>query len=454
MELYFTILTKRLISMSKYTPHTEQDIDVMLRTIGVDTVSDLFRDIPEELKLKEELDLKIPQGLSELEIQKQFALLAKKNKVYNTIYRGAGAYNHFIPAVVDNITSRSEFLTTYTPYQAEISQGVLQSIFDFQTMMCELTGMDVSNACVYDGATAAAEACKMTLEKKKDHIYVSSAVNPQVLQVIRTYLAPMDIEVRMVPVIDGKTDMEYLEFALNDNTAAFYMEQLNFYGLIENAKDFGQLCKDKKVRFILGFNPIAAAILPSAAECGADIAVGEGQPLGLPLSFGGPYLGIMTCTKAFMRKLPGRIVGETVDTHGNRAFVLTLQAREQHIKREKSLSSICSNEALCAMRAAVYLSTVGSRGLQNVAQECLNRAHYLASQMETVKGLRLRFKGEFFHEFVILSDVPAKTILEICEKNNILGGYPVGEYEILWCVTEMNSKAEMDQLIACLKEGL
>lgn len=440
--------------MSKYTPHTEQDIDVMLNTIGVNTVSELFRDIPDELKVKGDLDLKIPQGLSELEVQKLFSALSKKNKVYQSVYRGAGAYNHFIPTVVDNVTSKSEFMTTYTPYQAEISQGVLQSIFDFQTMMCELTGMDVSNACVYDGATAAAEACKMTLEKKKDHVYISSAVNPQVLQVIRTYLAPMNIEVRMVPVIDGKTDMEYLEFALNDNTAAFYMEQLNFYGLIEDAKAFGTLCKSKKVKFIMGFNPIAAALLPSAAECGADIAVGEGQPLGLPLSFGGPYLGIMTSTSALMRKLPGRIVGETVDVHGNRAFVLTLQAREQHIKREKSLSSICSNEALCAMRAAVYLSALGTRGLESVAQECVNRAHYLASQMESLKGMRLRFKGEFFHEFVILSDVPATRILEVCEKNDILGGYPVGEYEILWCVTEMNSKAEMDSLIACLKEGL
>lgn len=440
--------------MSKYTPHTEQDIDVMLNTIGVNTVSELFRDIPDELKVKGDLDLKIPQGLSELEVQKLFSALSKKNKVYQSVYRGAGAYNHFIPTVVDNVTSKSEFMTTYTPYQAEISQGVLQSIFDFQTMMCELTGMDVSNACVYDGATAAAEACKMTLEKKKDHVYISSAVNPQVLQVIRTYLAPMNIEVRMVPVIDGKTDMEYLEFALNDNTAAFYMEQLNFYGLIEDAKAFGTLCKSKKVKFIMGFNPIAAALLPSAAECGADIAVGEGQPLGLPLSFGGPYLGIMTSTSALMRKLPGRIVGETVDVHGNRAFVLTLQAREQHIKREKSLSSICSNEALCAMRAAVYLSVLGTRGLESVAQECVNRAHYLASQMESLKGMRLRFKGEFFHEFVILSDVPATRILEVCEKNDILGGYPVGEYEILWCVTEMNSKAEMDSLIACLKEGL
>lgn len=440
--------------MSKYTPHTEQDIDVMLNTIGVNTVSELFRDIPDELKVKGDLDLKIPQGLSELEVQKLFSALSKKNKVYQSVYRGAGAYNHFIPTVVDNVTSKSEFMTTYTPYQAEISQGVLQSIFDFQTMMCELTGMDVSNACVYDGATAAAEACKMTLEKKKDHVYISSAVNPQVLQVIRTYLAPMNIEVRMVPVIDGKTDMEYLEFALNDNTAAFYMEQLNFYGLIEDAKAFGTLCKSKKVKFIMGFNPIAAALLPSAAECGADIAVGEGQPLGLPLSFGGPYLGIMTSTSALMRKLPGRIVGETVDVHGNRAFVLTLQAREQHIKREKSLSSICSNEALCAMRAAVYLSALGTRGLESVAQECVNRAHYLASQMESLKGMRLRFKGEFFHEFVILSDVPATRILEVCEKNGILGGYPVGEYEILWCVTEMNSKAEMDSLIACLKEGL
>lgn len=440
--------------MSKYTPHTEQDIDVMLNTIGVNTVSELFRDIPDELKVKGDLDLKIPQGLSELEVQKLFSALSKKNIVYQSVYRGAGAYNHFIPTVVDNVTSKSEFMTTYTPYQAEISQGVLQSIFDFQTMMCELTGMDVSNACVYDGATAAAEACKMTLEKKKDHVYISSAVNPQVLQVIRTYLAPMNIEVRMVPVIDGKTDMEYLEFALNDNTAAFYMEQLNFYGLIEDAKAFGTLCKSKKVKFIMGFNPIAAALLPSAAECGADIAVGEGQPLGLPLSFGGPYLGIMTSTSALMRKLPGRIVGETVDVHGNRAFVLTLQAREQHIKREKSLSSICSNEALCAMRAAVYLSALGTRGLESVAQECVNRAHYLASQMESLKGMRLRFKGEFFHEFVILSDVPATRILEVCEKNDILGGYPVGEYEILWCVTEMNSKAEMDSLIACLKEGL
>lgn len=440
--------------MSKYTPHTGQDIDVMLREIGLNTVSELFQDIPDELKVKGDLKLNIPDGLSEMETLRLFKDIASKNKVYCSIFRGAGAYNHYIPSSVNNITSRSEFLTTYTPYQAEISQGVLQSIFDFQTMMCELTGLDVSNACVYDGATAAAEACKMTLDKKKDHIYVSSAINPQVLQVIRTYLHPLDIEVRMVPVIDGKTDLEYLSYALNENTACFYMEQLNFYGLIENAKDFGAVCQDRKIKFILGFNPIAAALLPSASECKADIAVGEGQPLGLPLSFGGPYLGIMTCTSALMRKLPGRIVGETVDTHGKRAFVLTLQAREQHIKREKSTSSICSNEALCAMRAAVYLSTVGTRGLEQVAQQCLNRAHYLADQLCTIKGIRMRFHGEFFHEFVTVSDVSASRILEICDEHQILAGYPVGENEILWCATEMNSKADIDYLVKCIKDAL
>lgn len=437
--------------MARYTPHNETDIREMLDVVGCERVEQLFEPLPAEVLLNR--DLRIAPGKSHLEVKRILSTLSKKNRVYRSIFRGAGAYHHYIPSAVTHLSSRTEMLSTYTPYQAEISQGVLQVIFEFQTMMCELTGLDVSNASVYDGATTAAEACKMALDKKRNHVVILGTINPDTMQVLHTYLTPLGVEITIVPATHGRVNPASLEGVINAQTACLYAEQLNFEGQIEDVAAMAEHCHAHKALLVVGVNPIAAALLPSAAECGADIAVGEGQPLGLPLSFGGPYLGFITAKSALLRKMPGRIVGETLDTHGQRAFVLTLQAREQHIKREKSLSSICSNQAHCAYRATVYLTTVGGEGLRQVARHCSSNAHYLAARLSELEGYTLKHHGEFFHEFVTQSPVPAEQVIAYLEPFGILGGLPIGEKEILWCATEMNSREEMDELVALLSEA-
>jgi len=436
--------------MARYTPHNQTDIKEMLQSVGCETIEQLFEPLPAGVLLNRKLH--IPDGKSPLEVKRRLKEYSNKNKVFHTIYRGAGAYNHYIPSAVNHLSCRTEMLSTYTPYQAETSQGVLQVIFEFQTMMCELTGLDVSNASVYDGATAAAEACKMSLEKKRNQIVIAESINQETMQVIQTYLAPLNVEILIAPVHHGVVDKSWFEAIISDKTAAVYIDQLNRFGLIEDIEPISQIARKHKALTIVGVNPIAAAILPSANEVGADIAVGEGQPLGLPLSFGGPYLGFITAKSALLRKMPGRIVGETIDTEGRRAFVLTLQAREQHIKREKSLSSICSNQAHCAYRATVYLSTVGGEGLKQVARHCSSNAHYLAARLMEIQGFELLYKGEFFHEFVTKSTMSSQKIVSKLEEHNILGGLPINENEILWCATEMNTREEMDLLVSILSE--
>ena len=435
--------------MGGYVPNTKEQRQDMLKAIGLSSMEDLFVDIPQEVSLKGELE--IPQGKSELEVKREMEDLAGKNRVFRTIFRGAGAYRHYIPAAVTSIISKENFLTAYTPYQAEVSQGILQSIFEYQTMICDLTGMDASNASVYDGASAAAEGVAMCRERKRAKALISGATSPYVIQTIQTYCHGNGMEMEVIPEKDGKTDWEKLKARLDSGTACVYIQHPNFYGNLEDAKEIGELTHEAGAKFVMGVNPISLGMLKTPAEYGADVAVGEGQPLGLPLAFGGPYIGFMACTDKMMRRLPGRIVGQTKDRNGKTGYVLTLQAREQHIRREKASSNICSNQALCALAVTVYLSSMGNEGLREAALQSASKAHYLSKELETI-GYHTENQGTFFHEFVTTSKVSAKETLDALEAQGILGGYPLDEHRILWCCTEVNTKEEMDDVIRILKE--
>lgn len=438
--------------MGSYVPSTAQERQEMLASVGLCSIDELFSHIPDSLKLKGELNL--PSGKSELEVCRTMGHIAAQNIVFDSIFRGAGAYDHYIPAIVKSVTGKEEFVTAYTPYQAEISQGVLQSIFEYQTMICELTGMDVSNASVYDGATAAAEAVNMCCERSRNVVFCSAAAHPDTIEVVKTYCWASGHEFVLVPAKDGKTDWNSIVPQLDKKTSAcLYIQSPNFFGQIEDVQQAAEAVHAVGAKLIMGCNPIALGLYKTPAELGADIAVGEGQPLGMPLSFGGPYLGFMATTKAMMRKLPGRIVGETTDVDGKRAFVLTLQAREQHIRREKASSNICSNQALCAMTAAVYLAAVGPEGLNQVANLCYQKAHYLMQQLTAIPGITLRYQGPFFHEFVT-DQADAKRILLRLEQEGILGGLPLSDGGILWCATEKNSKEDIDRMVGIIRKEL
>lgn len=436
--------------MGSYIPSTPAERQAMLEAIGLKDYRDLYRDVPQSMILDRPLD--VPSGMSELEVSRTMTAMAEKNRVFSTVLRGAGAYDHYIPSIVKYIPAKEEFLTAYTPYQAEMSQGVLQSIFEYQTMICALTGMDVSNASVYDGATAAAEAAAMCRARKRTVTLISAAAHPDVINTVRTYCYGTGDELRVVPVKDGRTDLDALKELLTPDVASFYLQQPNFYGQLEDAEAIGQLVHEAGALYIMGCNPIALGILKTPRDCGADVAVGEGQPLGMPLSYGGPYLGYMATTKKYMRKLPGRIVGETVDSKGERAYVLSLQAREQHIRREKASSNICSNQALCALTAGVYLSALGPLGMAEAARQSMSKAHYLADALCQLSGVSLKYQGPFFHEFVTVLP-QADAVLAALEEAGILGGLPV-EGGVLWCATEKVSKAELDRAAAIVKEVL
>ena len=437
--------------MGYYIPHTAEQREQMLALIGVKSLDDLYKSVPHDMLIGDKLAL--PDGMSELEVREKVTAMAEKNKVFKTVLRGAGAYRHFIPAVVKSITSREELVTCYTPYQAEISQGVLQGVFEFQTMICELTGMDVSNASHYDGATAAAETIPMCKDRKRTRAYVSATVNPQVIETMQTYCFASNTELIVVPARDGKTDAEALKQALGADAACFYLQQPNYYGLMEDAAALGEITHAAGAKFVMGVNPIACAVMKTPRECGADIVVADGQPLGLDTNFGGPYLGIMATTNAMTRKLPGRIVGETHDVDGERGYVLTLSAREQHIRREKASSNICSNQALCAFTAGVYMAAMGADGMKQCAKLCISKAHYFASELEKI-GCRLKYDGEFFHEFVTEAGADCqKRILDALAAEGILGGQCV-DGGILWCVTELVSRETLDRAVAIVKEVL
>ena len=435
--------------MGSYVPSTTAERADMLAQLGLTSEEDLFSVIPAGVRLKQ---LDLPEGLSELELRETMEAAAARNTRFSTLFRGAGAYRHYIPAMVKSVAANETFLTAYTPYQAEISQGVLQAIFEYQTMICQLTGMEVSNASVYDGATAAAEAIVMCQERRRSRAVVSGAVHPDVLAVITTYCASHQIPLTVLPADGGVTDPAALAQVLGEDAACVYIQTPNYYGLLEDADALVAAAHAAGAKAILGVNPIALGLLKTPGACGADIAVGEGQPLGLPLGFGGPYLGFMACTKALMRKLPGRIVGQTSDSRGDRAFVLTLQAREQHIRREKASASICSNEALCALTASVYLAAMGPQGIAQAAEQCLSKAHYAAQKITEVPGFRLVYGKPFFHEFVTTCPVPAETLNHALAEHGMLGPLPLEGNRLLWCVTEVVSKARIDEMAALLKE--
>ena len=421
----------------------------MLEAIGCQSVDDLYAQVPPEMRL-DHLDL--PDGKSELEVRRVLEGIAAKNTVFPSVFRGAGAYKHYIPAIVKSVTSKETFLTAYTPYQAELSQGVLQSIFEYQTMICALTGMDASNASIYDGASAAAEAVAMCRDRKRSTVLISAAAHPMVRRTVETYCFGNGMEVKTVPVKNGFTDAQALTDLLDDTVACFYLQQPNYFGRIESARELGEAAHAAGAKFIMGVNPIAMAVLKTPGECGADIAVGEGQPLGMSLSFGGPYLGFMAATAALTRKLPGRIVGETTDHDGRRASALSPQAREQHHPPGKASSNVCSNQALCAMTAAVYLAAMGPDGLRQAAESCMAHARYAAQKVCDVPGFDMVYPGPYFHEFVTTCPCKPEKLLSGLARRGILGPLPLEDGNLLWCATEMNTRDEIDALEQAIRE--
>ncbi|MBQ6239507.1 MAG: aminomethyl-transferring glycine dehydrogenase subunit GcvPA [Firmicutes bacterium] len=435
--------------MGNFIPSTESQREEMLARVSVSSYEGLYEAVPEEILLKRE-DLRVPDGISEMETTARMEEIAAKNTVFRTILRGAGSYDHYIPAIVRRVTSKEQFLTAYTPYQAEISQGVLQSIFEYQTEICALTGMDVANASVYDGATAIAEAAAMCRDRHHNRTIAAATLRPDNMETLETYLwgagAPLDV----IPEKDGRIDVRALAGMLDKTVGAVIFEQPNRWGLLEDAEAIIEIAHQAGVKVVMSVNPISMGLLKTPGELGADIAVGEGQPLGMPMGFGGPYLGFMAAKQQMFRKLPGRIVGETTDAQGRRCYVLTLQAREQHIRREKASSNICSNEALCAMTAAAYLAAVGPEGIRQAATLCLNKAHYLAAELAKI-GYTPVYEGPFFHEFLTTCPKDADEVLAKLAGHGILGGLPT-ERGILWCCTEKVTKAQIDETVRILRE--
>jgi glycine dehydrogenase subunit 1 len=442
-----------------FIPNTDSQKERLLARIGVKSVEDLFADVPKEVRLNRSLDIR--GGMSEQELVKHVKGLANRNKTVEDFssFLGAGAYEHFIPSFVDQLLLRSEFYTAYTPYQPEISQGTLQAIYEYQTLVCELTGMDVANASMYDGASALAEAALMSCDAtKRNKVLVMQTVHPEYREVLKTYLPPRGVELIEVPMKDGVTDIASLEAKLQGGIAGVLVQNPNFFGNLEEAEEITLAAHAQGALMVTTVNPVSLGLLKSPGECGADIVVGEGQSFGNPLNFGGPYLGFLACKDKYVRRMPGRIVGATTDKNGKKGFVLTLQAREQHIRREKATSNICSNEALCALAFTMHLSALGKTGVTELAYLNLQNAHYAAREIAKIPGMSLAFHHPFFHEFVI------KTTLEPSEVNNrllqdrIIGGldlvrfYPELDHHLLFCVTETKCKAEIDRLVARLGE--
>ncbi len=441
---------------SPYLPLTDEDRRAMLQALGFQSIDELFaRIIPEEARFQGTLDL--PPALSELEVRKVVESLARQNRADLTLFIGGGVYDHYIPAAVKHIVSRSEFYTAYTPYQAEVSQGTLQAMYEFQSAICDLTGMEVANSSMYDGASALAEAALMALriQKKRNRILYSEDLNPRYRQVLHTYTRRQDLEIVEVPTDPrtGQMDLNFVEDALDDRTAALLFQHPNYFGILEEPFRLRELTERVGALLVVAFDPISLGILEPPGAYGADIAVGEGQPLGLPLGFGGPYLGLFAAREKYLRQMPGRIAGATVDAEGKRGYVMALQTREQHIRREKATSNICTNQMLCALTALVYLSLMGREGLREVAEQSAQKAHYLADQLTRIPGVRLAFEGPFFREFVLeLEGKTAREVREALLADGILFGHPVAEQRLLVAVTEKRTRQEMDRVVQRLRE--
>ena len=432
----------------QYFPQTDEDIRAMLDRIGVKSLDDLYADVPADCLYKGEFDL--PAAMTEQQVRDFFEALASRNPKLK-VFAGAGAYDHYTPAVIPYITQRSEFITAYTPYQCEISQGTLRYIFEYQSMICTLTGMDVSNASMYDGPTAAAEAMRMMVAqaKKRNIVLVSNTLLPQVRGVIATYAKYAGITIKEIKAENGQTSKAALEALIAEgDVAGAIVPSINRFGIIENLEGMADALHADKAMLTVYCDPSALAVLKTPAEWGADIAVGDGQPLGIPLCYGGSYVGFMACTKEHMRKLPGRIVGETRDKEGRRAFVLTLQAREQHIRREKATSNICSNESLMALWVTVYLSLMGPEGMKQVNDLCYQRSHYLYRKLlETGKFQEVFADAPFLKEFVLKSKVPAADLQKKLADAGFFGALETEEGYVSFCVTEKRSYEDIDELI-------
>ncbi len=447
-----------------YIPHTDSDRARMLAEIGVESIGDLFQDVPESVRYPE---LKLPPPLSEVEILRELRAMSEENADLDhyACFLGAGAYNHFVPSVVGHIIGRSEFYTAYTPYQPEISQGTLQAIFEYQSMVCALTGMDVANASHYDGATSLAEAALMSVNisrGKRHKIIVSPTVHPEYRATLRTYTPGPDLTVETLNFKPQTLnfEVESLKFEL-DNAACLIIQQPDFFGQLAEASELKHLADvvhKAGALLIVSADPISLGLFIPPGEYGADIVVGEGQSLGNPLNFGGPYLGLFACREKYMRRMPGRLAGETVDTEGRRGFVLTLSAREQHIRRERATSNICTNQALCALAAGAYLAAMGKTGLRKVAELCYHKAHYAAQRIGALPGFDLVGSRPFFKEFVVRCPKPPSEINQALLERGIIGGYdlsrdyPQLENHMLLCVTEMNTQEEINRLVKALRE--
>lgn len=440
-----------------YIPNTIADREEMLKSIGVASFEELLRNIPEELRLRE--NIKIPNRLSEFEVLNEIKKLEARNSPISTqiSFLGGGSYDHYIPSAIAAITSRSEFYTAYTPYQAEVSQGTLQAIYEYQTMVCRLTGMDIANASMYDGGSALAEAALLAVDYTgRNEIIVTGKIHPNYLHIIRTYCEGQDIVIAEITSSRGAVLPEKIRTAVSDKTAAVIVQHPNFYGCLEDVDEIGKIAKANNSLFIVAVDPVSLGILAPPSEYGADIVIGEGQVFGVPQSFGGPYLGIFAAKESLLRKIPGRISGITVDTDGNRGFVLTVQTREQHIRRDKATSNICTNQALVMLSATVYLSLLGKQGLQEVANLCLQKSHYLANALTEIEGVHLKFNRPFFREFVIETPKPSREVIKHLGEKGILAGVPLSKFNhtdngILVAVTEKRTKAEMDLFVSELK---
>lgn len=451
-----------------YVPHSQAERQAMLAAIGVDRVEDLFADVPEALRFPQ---VSLPEPLAELEILRELQWMGEGNADLDhyACFLGAGAYNHYVPSVVDHVVSRSEFYTAYTPYQPEVSQGTLQTIFEYQSMICALTGMEVANASHYDGATSMAEAVLMAVavgRDKRRKVILSPTIHPEYRETVRTYTQGMGLTVvgdepgRLGQGTDF--DLEALKALLDSDTACLIVQNPDFFGQMKSPavlQELADAVHAAGAMFVVSADPISLGLFTPPGDYGADIVVGEGQPLGNVISFGGPYLGYFACKDKFKHKMAGRLVGETVDTQGRRGFVLTLVAREQHIRREKATSNICSNQALCALAAGVYLATLGKRGLRTVAELCYHKAHYAESQIATLDGYELVSKEPFFKEFVVRFPRPVSEVNRyLLDEWDIIGGYDLGQVYphltncALLCVTEMNPSEEIDDLVEALQE--
>lgn len=443
----------------RYLPMTEQDQKEMLNAVGAKSIDDLFADIPEKVRFKGEYNIK--PAKSESALLKELSGMAAKNADLsrNVSFLGAGVYDHYIPTIVDHVISRSEFYTAYTPYQPEISQGELQALFQFQTMICELTGMDVTNSSMYDGGTALAEAAMLSAgHTRRKKVVVSQAVHPEYRDVLKTYAKGQNIEVVEVPHKDGITDIDALKSEVDKDVAAVIVQYPNFFGQIEPLKDIEPIAHDVKGLLVVNSNPLSLGALTPPGAFGADIVTGDAQPFGIPTAFGGPHCGYFSVTKKLMRKVPGRLIGQTVDEEGRRGFVLTLQAREQHIRRDKATSNICSNQALNALAASVAMIALGKNGIKEMSAQNIQKAHY-AKQAFKEQGFDVVFDGYNFNEFVVKLDKPVREVNEKLLEKNIIGGYDLGfdypelENHMLVAVTEQRTKEEIDEFVKELRDG-